>query len=156
MAFGGDLEPVVGGGTVLERGDGGDPIETFFPIAHVISLSGPGMELQTHDASTITSPLNHVQYIPGQVKGGVVSLGVNFLPKDDSQLGLISDLKLGSLRKFRLVFPDGEQSADNDPLLNTVWAFAAYVKAFSPSIQLTDRITASISLELDGEVNIQT
>lgn len=154
MAFGGDLEPVAGIGTILERGDGGDPIETFFPIAQVISLAGPGMELQTHDASTITSPANHVQSVAGQVKGGTVTLGVNFLPKDNSQLGLISDLKLGDLRNFRLVFPDGEQSADNDPLLNSVWAFAAYVKNFSPSVQLTDRITASISLLLDGEVSL--
>lgn len=154
MAFGGNLNPVAGLGTTLDRGDGGDPIEIFYSIAEVISLSGPSMAQATIDASTITSPANHVQYIPGQVKGGRVTLGVNFLPKDTSHLGLISDLKSGALRNFRLVFPDGVQSSDSDESLNSVWEFAAYVTGFNPSVQLTDRITASIGLTLDGEAVI--
>ena len=151
MAFGGNLEPVAGLGTILERGDGGDPIETFFPIAHVFNLTGPGLKLNTVDNSTITSPGQTITYLNTQVDSGEISLSVNFLPKDDSQLGLILDLKTGALRNFKLVFPDGEQSEDNDPLLNSRWEFAAYVTAFSPSAQLSDRLTANISLQLSGE-----
>lgn len=156
MAFGGDLEPIIGHGTTLEVGDGGDPIQIFLPLAQVVSITPQPFSLEMVDTSTIQSPGNSQQWIPGKVQTGQLQFVGHLLLKEEKYNNLLADLKAGTLRDFRLVFPDGEQSTDADPDLNTFWEFSAYVSQFAPSIPLADRATVSISLQPNEETTINT
>jgi len=156
MAFGGNIEPIIGYGMSLEVGDGGTPVEIFLPIAEIISITPQPQSLEMVDAKTITSPGNTEQWIPGKVQTGQLTFASNLLLKDEKLNNLIADLKTGTLRNFRLIFPDGDQSQDADSRLNTFWEFSAYVIQFAPTTPLADRATASIVLQPNEETVITT
>ena len=150
MVFGGEFNPIVGMGTLLQRGDGGDPLELFQSVAHVISIGGIDLQLDVIEASTIQSAQNHEEFIPGIVKPGSVSFSVHLIPKEETHVGLINDLQNKALRNFRLILPDGDQSVDQDDNLNTFWEFAGYVTKFGINSSIDDSTKASIEVKISG------
>ena len=54
----------IGHGTLLQRGDGGDP-ETFTTVAEVLNISGPSLSRDTIDVTTMDSPDEWIEFIAG-------------------------------------------------------------------------------------------
>ena len=106
-------------------------------------ISGPGFSRDTHDASTQTT--DWAEVIPGLKQPGEVTFGINFVPTDpshDPSTGLIKDFVDGTLRNFRLIFPDPG---------TTTWQFAAYVTNFEPDAPVDGVLTASVTISINGD-----
>lgn len=135
---------VLGFGVLLKKGDGASP-EVFTSIAELTGLSGPGLSMDTVEATHTGSSGNYREYIAGLLDAGEVSFDVNFLPADSTQdesTGLLADKKNRTLRNFQIVWPDSG---------NTTWSFAAFVTSFEPSSPIDDRMTASVTLKISGD-----
>lgn len=134
-----------GFGTLLKRGDGGSPTEVFTTVAEVKSIQGPGLSMETIDATHMESPNGYREWLPSFKDAGEVSFDCNFLPADTNQQGLVEDFEDRVLRNWKLVFPNTD---------TTTWAFAAYVTGFSVSAAIDDILMASVTLRISGGPSI--
>lgn len=131
-------------GTLLKIGDGGGT-EVFTTIAEVTDLSGPGLEMDTIEATSHSSTAGWKEYVAGLLNAGEVGFSVNFIPTNATQSyssGLIRDMVNRTARHFQLVFPN---------VGNTTWAFTALVTGFEPSEPIDDVLKADITLTITGQ-----
>jgi len=130
-------------GTLIQIGDGGNPIELFATIGELGDIKGPGVTRSTHDANVQTS--DWAVSIPGLKKLENVTFPINFDPADpthDHLTGLIKDVVDGTKRNFRIIFPD---------VATTTYQFAAYVVNVTPNAPVDGVLTADVELLPTGE-----
>ncbi len=130
-------------GTVLKMGDGGGP-ETFTPVAKIISISGPGIGLDTEDSTDHESPQGWEEAIATIKRSGEISMDLHFLPGSATHgaaAGLIKKLNDRTKTNFQLVFPDAGV---------TTWTFAAFVTGFEAAAPHDGKLTASCKLKITG------
>lgn len=130
-------------GTLLKIGDGAGS-EVFTTIAEVKNISGPGLKLNTVEATNHDSPNKTMEVIAGLIDPGEVSFDINYQPTAATHnvtTGLIRDLKNRTKRNFQLVFPDSG---------STTWAFAAFVTEFNPQEPVNNVLNAQVKLKITG------
>lgn len=130
-------------GTLLKIGDGAGS-ETFTTIGEVLDIDGPSMsvnilEVTAHD----TGP--YIQKLPNLIDPGQVSFDINFNAHSTQGFssGLYNDMVNRTLRNFQIV------------LTTTVaktGSFSAYVTNFQFSAPVDGALTASITLDITGQV----
>jgi hypothetical protein len=128
-------------GTILKRGSGGET-ETFAAVAKVTGISGPGLSMKTDETTALDDTAERVEGV--LLSGGEVKLDLNFVPSDTTQgptAGLLKDWKDMVIRNFQICFADTAQS---------VWEFAALVTNFEPNVKSGSKLSASVTLKLDG------
>ncbi|MGE5619533.1 MAG: phage tail tube protein [Sphingomonadaceae bacterium] len=129
-------------GTLLKIGDGGEP-EQFTTIAEVTNIQGPGLSMDTVDATSHDSPSYHEEIIAGIKRSGEVTFSINFVPTHathNPSTGLLRDWANRTKRNFKLVFPD---------VGNTTWTFAAFVTGFQPTAPAgSEKLTADVTLKV--------
>ena len=113
-------------------------------IAEVLSLSGPGLELNLEDATDLTETWD--SHIATILRGGEITMELNFRPDENSHratgsFGLVRDLKQRTKRNFALTFSDTG---------DTSWTFSAYVIRFEPSASAVGKLMANATLRLTG------
>lgn len=128
-------------GTKFQRGDGGNP-EVFQDIALVGDITPPGLEADSIDMTTHDSPHGYRQYVQGLKDGGEVSIELKFVPSEETHVLLLNDYEEGKNRKYRIVFPDEN---------NTTWEFEAHITGFEPDAPVEDELTASVTLKVTGK-----
>ena len=133
-----------GFGTLFKAGDGASS-ETFATIAEVKSISGPGLSMDTIDATHMESPSNYREVLPSFKDGGEVTLEVNFLPGTSAQTVVTTDFEARTRRNFQVQWSD---------TANTTWSFAGYYTGFSPSAVVDDILTASITIKTTANIVI--
>lgn len=119
--------------------------EEFEEVAEVTNISGPDETLELIDATHMGSPGARREFIPSLLDSGEITLDLNFLPSDTNQNGLREDLNNRVRRHFRLVWTD---------LAQTVYGFSAYVTNHSKSAQIDDKLTASVTLKITGDIEL--
>lgn len=132
-------------GTLLKKGDGGSPTESFTTIAEVTNIGGPSLSLDAIEITSHSSTGGWREFIGGLLAGGEVSFEINYDPvgaTHDASTGLIYDMTNRTVGNFQLVFPDTG---------NTTWSFAALVTAFEPSEPVDDKLAASVTLKVSGQ-----
>lgn len=134
---------VAGAASALSGGTNGT--EVFEEVAEVTNISGPDEALELIDATHMGSPGARREYIPSLLDSGEVQLDLNFLPADSNQGGLRADLNNRVRRNFKLVWTDTG---------TTTYSFAAYVTAHSKSAQIDDKLTASVTLKITGDISV--
>jgi hypothetical protein len=128
-------------GTKLERGDGGGT-EVFTAIAEIRSISGPGESVPTSDASSLESTAAEV--VPGLFDGGEVTFEMIHVGSNPQQQGLRADMVAGTLRNFKLKFPDHATTM-------TTCSFAAYVTNLGRTMGGPNEVvTQSCTLRISG------
>lgn len=130
-------------GTLIKKGDGGNPTETFTTIGEIKDIKGPGFTRNLHDASTQTSDWAVV--LPGMKRAESITFDINFDPSEpthDHLSGLLADYLNNTKRNFQVVFPDGG---------STKWQFAGYVTSMPPEAPVDGVLTASVTIQIDGE-----
>lgn len=132
---------VKGIGTLLQRGDGGGP-EVFTTIAEVLSITGPTETRETIDVTNMDSAGNRREKISALIDSGSVSFDMNFTGADAEQNGLKTDMDNGTLRNFKIIMPGAVRTFD----------FAALVTEISKNFPVDSQITASVTLEISGDV----
>lgn len=130
-----------GFGTLLSRGNGAEPLETFTALAGVTSITGPGISREVLDVSAHDSPDQYREFLGGIKDPGEVSCDVNYRPAQHDVF--VDDLDDEDPRNYQLEFPDG-----------TVWEFPAILTGFEPTAPFDDKLTASITFKVSGKPTI--
>lgn len=128
-------------GIKLQRGDGGGS-EVFTTIAEITNVKGPSQKAGTLDATSFDS--TSMEFIAALSDGGEVTFDMNFIGSDAQQQGLRTDHVAGTVRNFKLIYPDHATTP-------TTVSFAALVTAPpEPSGGVNQVIKGSASLKVSG------
>ncbi|MCI0384590.1 phage tail tube protein [Streptomyces sp. CNQ085] len=125
-------------GTLLQRGDGGDP-EAFTSIANLTDISPPSSERETHDVTTHQSPDKHREYIGGLVDGGEVSCDINYDPREHDSLR--ADFEDPDPRNYKIVWPGTLGDVE----------FAAVMTGFEYSAAHDGKLEGTITFQVSGK-----
>ena len=127
-------------GVILNIGDGGGP-EVFEAIGEVTDFDGPGGSANVIDATHLGSTFR--EKLMGIPDEGQFTFSLNLVPGDNGQRRLVENRANRTLTNFQLMLTDTPQ---------TTLAFSAYVLSFSQSGAVDDKINASVTLEITGQV----
>lgn len=133
-------EAIEGHGTLVEIGQGTTP-ESYDPVSEVVSFTGPGGSAAVIDVTHLQSSAK--EKMMGLFDEGQVSLELNLVPSNTGQTRLRADRVAKTKRNFRVTLTDTPA---------TVLTFAAYVINFSIGTGVDDKATASVTLEVTGDV----
>lgn len=139
-----ETEGTSGFGTLLKRGNGAT-VEVFTTVAEIKSISGPGLSMETIDATHMESPNAFRELLPSFKSAGEVTLEMNFLPANANQQGFVEDFQDRVKRNWKLVFPN---------TATTTWSFSGYITGFTPSAAVDSILTASATIAVTGDVTI--
>lgn len=132
-------------GTYLKIGNGATS-ETFATIAEVLDIKGPGMSLETEEATSHDSTDGWVEHIGTLLDGGEISFEVNWLPANVTQSfttsGLLKDMVDRTRRNFQLVVPAAS---------SLTWTIPALVTKFEPDLPVKGKQKASLTLKVTGK-----
>jgi predicted secreted protein len=134
-----------GVGTQFKRGNGSSGSETFTAIAEVNGIGGPNKTRDTIDVTSLDSTGGYREFIPGFRDGGEVTLEMNFTL--DTYNLLNDDFEDENSHNYQIVFNDTGQ---------TTFDFTGYVTALGSSVPLDDKVTASVTIKISGQVTITT
>jgi hypothetical protein len=135
-----------GFGTLLKRGAGdtNPGPETFTSVGELLSIKGPKLTRAMITATNMGSPNGRRQVIAsGILEIGPVDFQVSYVRGDAQHVGILSDIKNGTLRNWQIVFPD-------DPT-NPV-GFAAYVTSAEPDMPIAEKRTLTVSVEVTDDI----
>lgn len=126
-------------GVTLER-DGN-------PIAEITNIDGVGITRETIEVTSHGSTDGWKEYVPSLKDAEEVAIEGNFVFDDsDGQIGLQSDLDLGTLQSFVLTFPSS---------ITAEWGFDAYVTAFKVGgFPVDGKLAFSAKLKISGEPDL--
>jgi predicted secreted protein len=131
-----------GVGASFKRGDGTSS-ESFAAIAEVNSIEGPSMSADTIDVTSLDSTGGYREFITGFRDGGEVTLEMNFTR--DGYLAMLADFEAGLNVNYQIVLPDTGA---------TTFDFAGLVTALSMSVPTDDKVTASVTIKVDGQPTV--
>jgi len=133
-----------GFGTLVQRGDGGSPTETFTTVAEIVNVNGPERTLDIIDASHMESPNGRKEYIPAMLDVSEITCDMNFLPGDTSQANLQSDQDNRTLRNFRFILPGAGKRFEG----------AAYVMKIGAAMPYDGKMVSPVTLRPSGPWNL--
>lgn len=131
-------------GTLLKRGDGGSPTETFTSIAEVLDIGGISLESAMEDVTSHLASGRYEESVPTTKKVGPVTFKLNFVPTATTHSytsGLVKDFDNQTLRNFKVVFPDAG---------STTWAFSAYVSKVDIAAPVKGVLSGDVTLTITG------
>ena len=126
-------------GAVVEVNDG----STWLVIGEITSVEGPSGEAEEIDVTHLGSSAK--EYMVGLPDEGSLTLQGNYNPSDAGQSQCWADRASQTKRQFRVTY------TDSGP---TVASFEAYVKSFSTSLGVGNKISVSIGLRISGAVSL--
>jgi len=131
---------ILGYGSVFAIHDGSS---TFDAIAEVIEISPPNQQADDVDVTHMASPGQTREFIQGLIDPGEMSITINWVPSDATDV-IIQALKTsGATRQMRITWPN-----------NVKWTFSGFIKGFEPSSPIDDRMTATITVRVSGNTTI--
>lgn len=117
-------------------------------VANVTNISGPGLSTETIDLTAHDSGSSYREIAPTFISAGEITLDINYDPDETthgaSAGGLVYLWENKTRQAFSLEFPDGTAT--------TKWNFSAYVTGFEPSAPYDDKLSASVTLMIDGAI----
>lgn len=134
-------ERYAGYGTTFKRGDGGDP-ESFATIAGVHSIGGPGLEVETEDATAHDSSNAWEEVVATIKRSGEVSVELRWDPGDSGHQDLLNDLNGRGTQNYQIVWSDTDDST---------WDLPCIVTGFEPEAEFDGVLGTSVTLKVAGE-----
>ena len=123
-------------GTALET----EIATVFTPVGQIISMDGPGPDVETYEADYLDQPNAGIPKKPtGRADGGSLNFQIFLDPALASHKDLLSLQAAPTVRNWKQIFSDAVE-----------WAFAGTFKGLSPAVDLADGLKADCSIELDG------
>lgn len=126
-----------GVGTEFRRWGG----SVFTKIAEVNSISGPNRSRDVIDVTSLDSTGGYREYIPGFKDGGTIQLTMNFTNSTYEQMD--ADFESDDVQYYEIVLPDDD---------TTTLEFEGYVTELPLEIPPDDKITATVTIKITGEV----
>jgi len=114
-------------------------------IAEVTDITPPELSRDTAEVTHHQSPGMWREFLKILKDAGEVSLSINYIPSNtthNAATGLLADLANDTtIDTWTLVFPDAGA---------TTWSFAGILTKFSAKAPIDDRLTADITLKVNG------
>jgi hypothetical protein len=134
-------DAIVTNGSTLQVGDGATPTEAFAAIAEIVTMEPPAGEASEVEVTHLTSPAK--EFRAGLADYGSGTATLNLIPGDSSQEQLEDDAADGTVRNYRIMFPDGTNGR----------AFAAFISSFKlDSIGADAPLRATATFRATGPV----
>lgn len=118
---------------------------TYTAIAEVNSIDGPIMSRDIIDVTSLDSTGGYREFIGGFRDGGEVSLEMNFTIGGYNDMK--DDFESDDLRDYQIVLPDTGA---------TTIGFSALVTSLGMGVPTDDKVTASVTLKISGQVTLDT
>lgn len=135
-------------GTLLKRGNGDGPPETFTTISDRVEITGPSMEMGERETTDLDSTVK--EFRPSILDPGELDLTINFQTNNTGHQQLLTDLAAKTISNWRMIFPLEDGSTTDD-----MASFSAWVKKFEPKTGTAeDTQTADVTLRLTSVVTI--
>lgn len=128
-------------GVVISYSLGISP-SNFLPIGNVTGFSGPGGSASVIDATNLASTAK--EKLMGLPDEGQFTIALNYDPDNASHVALRTARKARSLVEFKIALTDATP---------TNLTFFGYVLGFQIKGQIDDKITADLTIEIDGPVS---
>lgn len=116
---------------------------TFTAIAEINDINGPNLSRDTLETTSLDTTGGYRTFIGGFRDGGEIQLEMNFTLDGYDDLKL--DFEDDDPRDYQIVLPDTGA---------TTLGFSALVTALGMKLSTTDKITASVTLKISGEVTL--
>ncbi len=111
-------------------------------IAEINSISGPTMSRETIDVTVLSDTDGYRKFIPGLRDPGTISLDMNFTEAGWKEMKDLFESDEESA--FSIELPPGANS--------TTISFSGFVTECPIEIPIGDKITASVTIQISGEV----
>jgi len=114
-------------------------------VVNVTNIDGPGLSADTIDVSAHDTG-DWRDYVSGPLDGGEITLRLNFDPgtaTHGSATGLLAEFTSRASESYALEFPD-----------STVYTFSAYCTGFQPTAPFDEKLEATATLKITGEVTL--
>ena len=131
-----------GVGTQFKRSDMASS-PTFEAIAEINSIDGPNKSRETIDVTSLDSTGGYREFITSFRDAGQVALEMNFTR--DGYIAMNDDFEIETAVDYQIVLPDTG---------NTTLDFSAFVVDLGSSIPIDDKVTATVTLKITGQVTI--
>ncbi len=129
-----------GVGTVFKRSDmASAPVLTA--VAEINSISGPDKTRDTIDVTSLDSAGGYREFIASFRDAGTVALEMNFTRDGFEELN--ADFEIETLVDYQIILPDAG---------NTTLDFSGLVVDMGMAIPLDDKVTATVSIKISGQV----
>lgn len=140
--------------TLLQVGQGNSP-ESFYTLANVSSISGPALEGNVVDVTSMSTNVPWRQKIVTLLQGGEISFDIFWIPMLQTSVGIEGHVNLltlfvergqgtaGQPIDFRLVFPDQDAST---------YTFQGFVSKLSLTEKVEDVVRAACTITITGQV----
>lgn len=138
---------VSGLGTLLKRGNGDGPPETFTTIPKITDLKGPSLATTMLPTTALDTDGGYETFIPGLKSAGKITFTIDFMPDDTIHQKMLGDWVNKTLKNYELHWPDGV----------TVWTFAAYTtKPTDPNASPNKVLDGTVELQISGAPTLVT
>jgi predicted secreted protein len=112
-------------------------------LAEITSVTPPEESVAEVEVTHYESPGRTREFIAGLADAGSTTIEMNWIPGSDTDT-LLSEARADrAVRTMRIVTPGGD---------GVQFTFPAYVSGYTRSLPLDDRMTASVTLRIAGQV----
>lgn len=133
-----------GVGTQFKRGDGASN-EQFTAIAEINSIAGPDKSRGSIDVTNLDSTAGYREFKMSFRDSGQVTLNMNFTR--DGYDNMNDDFESDDPVNYQVVLPDTGA---------TTFEFSAFVQNLGMAIPFDDKVTATVTLKITGQVTMSS
>lgn len=120
-----------------------DGLGVYDQIGEVTDITAPNQQIEDIDVTHHASPGRTREYIAGLNEPGEMSVEINWIPSDASDV-IIQTLKTnGTKRNMRITWPNA-----------VTWTFLGYVKGFEPGNPIDGKLAATVTVKVAGATAI--
>ena len=130
----------IGFGTLLQRGAGDGPPETFATIGEVIEVTPPNPSRDSVETTHTSNADRWRTFIPGLIDGGELSIEINYVPGSTADDNIMTDLNSSSVKNYKVLFVSGESII-----------VPAFITGIEPGVPIDDRMTATVTFKVAGK-----
>ena len=123
--------------TVLQDNSSG----SFASVAEVVRIVGPKKTRKFIDVTNLTSPSEAMEWIPGLLEAGSVTLTLNYLPGDATQKRIGAALDAASKLNFKIILSDA---------LATTITFTGYYESIEPTAPHDNKLSLNVTIKVTG------
>lgn len=134
-------DAMMGIGIVYEIDDGTNGT-TFDPVGEVYEVTPPNQQTEEVEVTHYGSEGGYREFIAGLKDGGEITMNINWIPGNDTDVLLRTLHASGAVRNHRITFPN-----------TAMLTFPGWIKGFERSSPLDDRLTAAITIRVSGDTD---
>lgn len=137
-------DATLGYGSVFQIKD--PDTDTFVDLGEVFNITPPSSTVDQVDVTHMQSPGRRREFIDGLIDPGECSFEINYIPGSDADALLLAivNTPLGEsrTRECRIIYPNSVQDT-----------FNANLQSYEPNVPTDDKMTATVTLKVTGEVD---